>query len=180
MYLTKSFSHLILESNSFSIDIFLLTMRIISQKPPFFNISRLFSYFLPQKSKKIKPIKSTYICDFLFSSNSLLSKTLKSSTKILIGAQSGTRTHMVSRTILSRVRLPVPPFGLIIYMLFCILKIAYIFFKLRVKLYYKKFNVSTFILIFLHKILSSAIIIMSTLFLIPYINFLIIFTLLIH
>ena len=27
----------------------------------------------------------------------------------LIGAQSGTRTHMVSRTILSRVRLPVPP-----------------------------------------------------------------------
>ncbi len=27
------------------------------------------------------------------------------------GAQSGTRTHMVSRTILSRVRLPVPPFG---------------------------------------------------------------------
>ena len=35
MYLTKSFSHSILESNSFSTANFLLTMRIISQKPPF-------------------------------------------------------------------------------------------------------------------------------------------------
>lgn len=29
----------------------------------------------------------------------------------VIGAQGGTRTHMVSRTILSRVRLPIPPLG---------------------------------------------------------------------
>ena len=53
VYLTKAFSHSILESNSFSTDNFLLTMRIISQKPPFFNDLRLFLYTFGKKSKKI-------------------------------------------------------------------------------------------------------------------------------
>jgi hypothetical protein len=38
-------AHSILERNSFSIAISLLTTRIISQKPPHFNILRLFFTF---------------------------------------------------------------------------------------------------------------------------------------
>ena len=36
------------------------------------------------------------------------------STDIMFGAQGGTWTRMVSRTILSRVRLPIPPLGQLI------------------------------------------------------------------
>ena len=99
VYLTKSFSHSILERNSFSIDISLLTVDIIPQKPPSFNILRLFLLFLPifmVISKKIKPTKSTYIMwndiHFLFSSISLISITLSGSTKTHFGATKQNRT----------------------------------------------------------------------------------------
>lgn len=41
------------------------------------------------------------------------------SNRYVVGAQGGTRTRMVSRTILSRVRLPIPPLGHILFL--CIL-----------------------------------------------------------
>jgi len=54
VYLTKAFSHSILERNSFSIAISLLTVDIISQKPPFFNILRLFLTFFTISMDKRK------------------------------------------------------------------------------------------------------------------------------
>ena len=64
VYLTKAFSHSILECNSLLIAISFLTVAIISQKPPFLNALRLILTFFTNtdnKSKKIKPTKSTYI-----------------------------------------------------------------------------------------------------------------------
>ena len=64
VYLTKAFSHSILECNSLLIAISLLTVDIISQKPPFSIFWGYLLLLLPifiDKSKKIKPIKSTYI-----------------------------------------------------------------------------------------------------------------------
>ena len=62
VYLTKAFSHSILERNSLFIDISLLIVDIISQKPPFFNILRLILTFFTNtdnKKQKNKPTKCT-------------------------------------------------------------------------------------------------------------------------
>ena len=69
MYLTRSFSHSILECNSLLIAISLLTVDIISQKPPFFNILRLILTFLPvkiNKSKKISRLNRLIYCEMIF------------------------------------------------------------------------------------------------------------------
>lgn len=96
--LLKVQAHSILERNSFSIAISLLTVDIISQKPPFSNILRLFLTFLPILVVKVKnkPTKSTYILwndiHFLFSSNSLVAILLNGSTKTHYGATGRNRT----------------------------------------------------------------------------------------
>lgn len=58
--LLKVQAHSILERNSFSIAISLLTVDIISQKPHFFHILRLLFTFISKKQKN-KSTKSTYI-----------------------------------------------------------------------------------------------------------------------
>ena len=92
VYLTKAFSHSILECNSLLIAISLLTVDIISQKPPFFNISRLFITFITNfinKSKKISRLNRLIYCEMiftLFSLNSLVSIITSGSTKTHYGA----------------------------------------------------------------------------------------------
>lgn len=69
MYLTKAFSPSILECNSLLIAISLLTVDIISQNPPFFNILRLSFTFLPIlifKSKKISRLNRLIHCEMIF------------------------------------------------------------------------------------------------------------------
>ena len=66
--LTKLHSHSILERISLFIFIFLLIMRIISQKPPFFNTLRFISLFSDtniKENKKIWTDKSIHIFRFL-------------------------------------------------------------------------------------------------------------------
>ena len=98
MYLTKAFSHSILECNSLLIAISLLTVDIISQKPPFFNILRLFLTCITNfinKSKKISRLNRLIYCEMiftLFSSNSLVSINTSGSTKTHYGAYSQNRT----------------------------------------------------------------------------------------
>ena len=98
VYLTKAFSHSILESNSLFIGISLLTVDIISQKPPFFNVLRLFLTFLPIKiikSKKISRLNRLIYCEMiftLFSSNSVISICIAGSTKTHYGAGRGNWT----------------------------------------------------------------------------------------
>ena len=95
VYLTKSFSHLIFESNSFWIVISFLTVDIISQNPPFFNILRLLFTFISKK-QKISRLNRLIYCEmiftFLFSLKSLVVILSSGSTKTHYGATKQNRT----------------------------------------------------------------------------------------
>lgn len=93
--LLKVQAHSILERNSFSIAIFLLTVDIISQEPPFFNILRLLFTFISKK-QKISRLNRLICCEmiftFLFSLNSLVAILSSGSTKTHYGASNRIRT----------------------------------------------------------------------------------------
>ena len=95
MYLTKAFSHSILERNSLCIAISLLTVDIISQKPPFFNILRLLFTFISKK-QKISRLNRLIYCEmiftFLFSLKSLVVILSSGSTEMHYGANKQNRT----------------------------------------------------------------------------------------
>ena len=122
VYLTKAFSPSILECNSLLIAISLLTVDIISQNPPFFNTSRLFSA-LKQKNK---PIKSTYMCySQSFSWTLLVLSFLLVRRKLALVRMKGLEPPRRWHWFLRPARLPVPPHP---HFLLTILIIAHLYF----------------------------------------------------